>query len=234
MKMKRILSLLLCFVMLFSLVMVNTTSVCAAEKPIKVRLRNYMANYGHTWTKEKYVKFTDVQPQIINGRTMIPIRAVAEELGYEVSWDQSTKEVTLFRALTRTKNGDYNANQYRRFYNMMYNLEAKNSQVNPNMGNFIIYGLGDYKGKDVTVGLIDTYGDVTPEPVISASLWVNIKEGKSFVRNDRAGYACATYYMDVAPIVKNGRTLVPLRAAAEMLGLTVEWDGTNRIVTISA
>lgn len=35
----------------------------------------------------------DVLPQIINGRTLVPIRAVAEELGCEVDWDGELKVV---------------------------------------------------------------------------------------------------------------------------------------------
>lgn len=38
--------------------------------------------------------------------------------------------------------------------------------------------------------------------------------------------------MDVAPIVTNGRTLVPVRYMAELLGKAVIWDGTNRKVII--
>lgn len=37
----------------------------------------------------------DVPPQIINGRTLIPIRAVAEKLGYEVDWDGDLKVVYI-------------------------------------------------------------------------------------------------------------------------------------------
>jgi hypothetical protein len=35
------------------------------------------------------------------------------------------------------------------------------------------------------------------------------------------------------PIIKNDRTLVPIRAIVEALGGTVNWDGTERKVTIS-
>lgn len=35
------------------------------------------------------------------------------------------------------------------------------------------------------------------------------------------------------PFIKNGRTLVPLRAIAEALGATVSWDGTTGTVTIT-
>ena len=86
--MKRILSLLLIFVMTFTFVV----PTFAAEKPIKVRLMNYMDSNGK-WVKEKYIEF-DVEPQIIDGRTMVPIRAVVEELGWSVFWQGDTKVET--------------------------------------------------------------------------------------------------------------------------------------------
>ena len=38
-------------------------------------------------------------------------------------------------------------------------------------------------------------------------------------------------YMDVAPEIMNGRTMVPLRAIFEALGATVHWDGSTSTVT---
>ena len=37
----------------------------------------------------------DVPPQIINGRTMVPIRAVTEAMGCEVKWDPHTKSIDV-------------------------------------------------------------------------------------------------------------------------------------------
>ena len=37
---------------------------------------------------------------------------------------------------------------------------------------------------------------------------------------------------DVAPLIRNGRTMLPARFVAENLGATVSWDGVNQIVTI--
>jgi TusA-related sulfurtransferase len=37
----------------------------------------------------------NVKPIIINGRTMLPIRFVAENLGCEVLWDGNTKKITI-------------------------------------------------------------------------------------------------------------------------------------------
>ena len=43
---------------------------------------------------EKDVKF-DVPPQIINGRTMVPLRAIFEAIGADVNWDDKTKTITI-------------------------------------------------------------------------------------------------------------------------------------------
>lgn len=38
---------------------------------------------------------SDVPPQIVNGRTMVPVRFVGEALGLAVSWDDATRQVIL-------------------------------------------------------------------------------------------------------------------------------------------
>lgn len=42
-----------------------------------------------------------------------------------------------------------------------------------------------------------------------------------------------TYSFDVSPIIEDGRTLVPIRAISDMLGLDVEWNEKNKTVTIT-
>lgn len=37
----------------------------------------------------------DVEPVIIGGRTMLPIRFVAENLGFQVEWDEITQKITV-------------------------------------------------------------------------------------------------------------------------------------------
>lgn len=37
----------------------------------------------------------DVEPVIINGRTMLPIRFVAENLGFQVEWEETTQTITV-------------------------------------------------------------------------------------------------------------------------------------------
>lgn len=42
-----------------------------------------------------HIVFSDVAPYIKNSRTYVPIRFIAEELGFDVKWDSKTKKVTM-------------------------------------------------------------------------------------------------------------------------------------------
>ncbi len=65
------------FLALFLAASIMTTNVCAAE--ITVTLDG------------DEVIFQSTEPVIENGRTLIPLRGVFEQLGYEISWDGNTK-----------------------------------------------------------------------------------------------------------------------------------------------
>lgn len=40
----------------------------------------------------------DTAPVIVNDRTMVPIRFISEGLGYEVGWNEETREVTIVKS----------------------------------------------------------------------------------------------------------------------------------------
>ncbi len=103
------------------------------------------------------VKF-DVPPTIIDGRTLVPLRAIFEALGATVDWNQTTKTVT------GTKDGT----------TIIMTVGQSTFTVN-----------GDVKKLDVPSQIID------------------------------------------------GRTLVPVRAIAESLGVIVKWNGDERAVLIA-
>ena len=94
-------------------------------------------------------------PQIINSRTLVPIRAIIESMGGTVEWETASEKITL------TVNGHI------------------------------------------------------------ISMWLNKKElavdGKSQI-------------MDVVPVSINGRTMVPVRFAAENAGCEVEWIESTKTV----
>lgn len=50
--------------------------------------------YGATIKINDKVLESDVEPQIIDGRTMVPVRAIFEGMGATVNWDAETKTVT--------------------------------------------------------------------------------------------------------------------------------------------
>jgi len=43
------------------------------------------------------VVFPDARPQIVDGRTLVPVRAVFEAVGFDVDWDADTRTATLAR-----------------------------------------------------------------------------------------------------------------------------------------
>ena len=50
---------------------------------------------SRTFTTNGVSHTLDVQAQIINGRTMLPLRLVLESVGYELDWDGSTRTVII-------------------------------------------------------------------------------------------------------------------------------------------
>ena len=70
-----------------SFLILSFTAPAFAENSIKVKL------------DDEYINF-DVQPQIINDRTMVPLRAIFEALGATVNWEPSTGTVTSSKGNT--------------------------------------------------------------------------------------------------------------------------------------
>lgn len=58
-----------------------TTTFCASN--INVTLNGLNITFG------------DAKPEIINGRTMVPVRGLFEKMGYSIKWDSATRTATL-------------------------------------------------------------------------------------------------------------------------------------------
>lgn len=80
--MKKFLSLIMCLFMMFS-ICVNVS----ADNEINV------------FVNASEIEF-DVEPTIIDGRTMVPLRAIFEALGASVEWDNETRSVTSVKGGT--------------------------------------------------------------------------------------------------------------------------------------
>jgi hypothetical protein len=108
------------------------------------------------------IKFPDTQAFINeDGRTMVPVRFVAENLGFDVRWIDETKTV-----------------------------------------------------------LVST-GNTELRLLIGESVVEKNEEGKRL-----------SLTMDTIPVIRNGRTMVPLRFISEAMGIEVNWNGANTEVMI--
>ncbi len=114
-------------------------------------------------TVDGHAIYTDVAPQIINNRTMVPIRTVSEVLAADVDFNNTTKEITI-----SAPDGKI----------VKFKLGSKNAAIT--------------------------------------------KDGKNTILT-----------MDVTPQLKNNRTLVPIRFAAEALDAQVDYDAKTKTVPIS-
>lgn len=79
--MKKVICLILTIIVMFSLS--TQTIVMASSHEIKVTVNG------------SKVDFPDVQPQLINGRTLVPLRAVFEKMGCNVEWNQKNKSALI-------------------------------------------------------------------------------------------------------------------------------------------
>jgi hypothetical protein len=69
---------------------------------------------------------TDVAPQIINGRVMVPVRSVSEAMGAEVTWDNERKSVIIKKQEGPKPIASLPADQ-----TMLYALKEKDGQYVP-------------------------------------------------------------------------------------------------------
>lgn len=83
--MKNIIKNMFCIILLFTILCTHTY---ANESNIKVLLDNQEISF-------------DVKPQVINERTMVPVRAIFESMGATVDWNQDTQTVNAQKGSTK-------------------------------------------------------------------------------------------------------------------------------------
>ncbi|MCT4620954.1 MAG: copper amine oxidase N-terminal domain-containing protein [Marinisporobacter sp.] len=66
-------------------------SIVKADDMLEIDLK--IGKTGATVNKE--IKENDVAPKIINNRTMVPVRFIAENMGAHVAWDKEIRKVTI-------------------------------------------------------------------------------------------------------------------------------------------
>jgi hypothetical protein len=108
---------------------------------------------------DERLDFSDADPLIENGRTLVPMRGILETLGAQVDWNEQTRTVTAVK-----------------------------------------------DGITISLAVGNTAAAVNGEP----------------------------HNLDVPARIINNRTMVPLRFLAESLSAVVDWDGTRRVIRITA
>lgn len=121
----------------------------------------------------------EVQPQIIDGNTMVPMRTIFESLGYTVEWDGENQ-------------------------NIIASNQDKDKEIFLTIGmpGIIFYSINELMYVPNTDEAIQSFIDKNYHP------------------------------LEVAPIIIDGSTLVPVRAVSEASGYDVLWDGDKKSVLI--
>lgn len=119
-------------------------------------------------------------PVIADGRTLVPLRALVEELGGIVEWDEEDQTVYVFLGSTLV---------------------------------LVEIGMPYAMVIDMSRGL---------ESILALTDMTEEELENSFAR-----------VMDTAPVIIDGRTMLPARFVLEELGCEVEWNGDEQSVTVS-
>lgn len=111
----------------------------------------------------KEVVFTEAKPFVDeNGRTLVPLRKISEELGFEVKWDAATKQITMAADAKQPPGKDWFEYNYTFVGELFQKFKNKKSDVEIFSQ---IYYVGEktvgieYNGdgkKEVITGEIDT------------------------------------------------------------------------------
>jgi photosystem II stability/assembly factor-like uncharacterized protein len=110
---------------------------------------------------------------------------------------------------------------------------SKTFTMSPSSG----YRIAGVSVDGVSQGAISSYSftNVTSNHTISARFEQEKKQTVIVLQigNSRFTVNGGSVTLDSPPVIKNGRTLVPIRAIIEALGGTVGWDGTARKATVT-
>lgn len=85
----------------------RVVTIIGDETEIEMRIGS------NTMTVNGELVVLDTAPTIINDRTMLPVRAVAENLGFEVEWQDETREIVITRdfqtkrLIVKTEDGNF-------------------------------------------------------------------------------------------------------------------------------
>ncbi|MCW1309794.1 MAG: PQQ-binding-like beta-propeller repeat protein, partial [Candidatus Nanoarchaeia archaeon] len=111
--------------------------------------------------------------------------------------------------------------------------DSKTFTITPNTG----YKISNVKVDGISVGAVSSYtfSNITSNHTIEASFEKLITQTIIILQIGSPTFTVngSLRALDSPPIIKNNRTLLPIRAVVEALNGTVSWDGTQKKVTVS-
>jgi outer membrane protein assembly factor BamB len=111
--------------------------------------------------------------------------------------------------------------------------ESKTFTITPNTG----YKISNVKVDGVSVGAVLTYTftNVISNHTIETSFEKEVTQTVVVLQIGKTSFTVngVSNTLDSPPVIKNNRTLLPIRAVIEALGGTVGWDATEKKVTVS-
>lgn len=133
----------------------RTVTLTKNEDTIKLTIDSEIALLN---SEEKNL---DTAPTIINDRTMLPIRFIAESFGFNVEWNEKTQEITILQAEANKPNAP-DLEQSSTSPDM--SVSEENLTEEDNMENTLLITIGD---KTLTATLADTVGAVALKNLLS-------------------------------------------------------------------
>ncbi|WP_010250368.1 copper amine oxidase N-terminal domain-containing protein [Acetivibrio cellulolyticus] len=201
--MKKTISLVVFFIVILNFI----TYTFAESTSIKMQIGNNTASFNGE------NKALDVAPYIEpkSGRTMVPLRFITETLGENVSWDNANNVIVISKGLKETSYTNINE-----FWN---NTEGYIFQVN---NRCYIHYIGDTAQPGYQFTGHGTYFDKDKNIIFEDNFIIN---PYMYPKNGSD--------LDQEPIIKDNRTLVPIRAISEVLGYEVSWNAKDKTILIS-
>lgn len=153
----------------------------------------------------KLVEFPDAKPFIdANGRTLVPLRPIADAMGMSVEWNDEKRQAAFSR--------DYDENDSRLYDDERYDF-LKHEKITFSIGSktAVYYEAWAMINKSFLSTDAEDMTDVI----------VDTREKSSDI------------IMNTEAIIVDGYTYAPVRYIAEAVGYTVSWDGDSRTVIIT-
>ena len=162
----------------------------------------------------------DVPPTLINGRTMVPMRKIFEELGAEVEWEDETQ------AIKATKD------------DIVIGMQINNSIMSVNDNRIILdvppqlvnnRTLVPVRGVFEQLGFEAEWDSVARQATLkNAAHTIVITIGSNVFTTNGVSHS-----LDVPAQLIGNRTMLPLRFPLESIGYYLDWDSQTRTAIVS-